>query len=178
MKKAISLLIVFVVCLSLCACGSGQPSKSPGTLSGTARHVIALNDLVLAEDDNVKISLVDFYTNERISAGNSDGGKCATFKVENKTGHNLRVHVIPYLNNEQLTASTIEGNTTIEAGRIGRIGYMFTYGIYNPSDVESLEDLYGLEFTIELSIDSGASNSEQYTVQCSVAAALDGDSTP
>ena len=184
MKKAISLLLALVMCLSLCACGSSK-SESSGNSSvsvtipvihpGTGGDKIDLDDLVLAEDDKVKISVVEFYTNKMISAGNSDGGKCVTFKIENKTDREMNVTIIPYLNNESLTAAGVEGSNAVEAGRVGRMGFAFTYGFYpNWTDLESLDELYDLEFTFELQIGAGTSNFEKHKVNCSVADAMNG----
>lgn len=187
MKKAISLLLAIVLCLSLCACGgSKQESNGNGNTSvsvtipviypGTGGDKIALDDLVLAEDDKVKISVVEFYTNKIISAGNSDGGKCITFKIENKTDYEMNVWLKSYLNNETLEVAFVDGNSTvIEAGRVGRIGFSFTYGSYpNWTDLESLEDLYDLEFTFDLKIGFGTANYEEHKVQCSFASAMNG----
>lgn len=185
MKKTIALLLALALCLSLCACGSNQSASNnnvsatiPVIYPGTGGEKIEFDDLVLAEDDKVKISLVEFYTNKMISAGNSDGGKCATFKVENKTDREMAVNVIPYLDNESLTAALVDGGTAVEAGRVGRMGFSFTYGTYpNWTDLDSLDELYELEFTFDLAIGFGTSNSETHKVSCSVADALNGNSS-
>lgn len=185
MKKTIALLLAFVMCLSLCACGGSKQTSNgntsvsvtiPVVYPGTGGDKIDLDDLVLAEDDKVKISIVEFYTNKMISAGNSDGGKCATFKIENKTDYEMSVWLTPYLNNETLEVVFVDGNSTaVEAGRVGRMGFSFTYGSYpNWTDLESLEDLYDLEFTFELQIGPGTANFEKHKVNCSVAAAMNG----
>lgn len=191
MKRIISLLLALAMSLALCACGNEKtesestpmPSSeasitAPVIIPETVSDKIDLGNLVLAEDDKVKISLVEFYTNPIISAGNSDGAKCATFKIENKTDREMNVWVIPYLHNEGLEAVFIDGNSTaVEAGRIGRMGFSFTYGAYpNWTDVESLDELYELEFTFELSLGAGTSNFESYEVKCSVDAALNPES--
>ena len=185
MKKTIALMLALSMCLSLCACGRKIVENIPVAnlapqviYPETTGEKIELGDLVLAEDDKVKITLVDFYVNKLISAGNSDGGKCATFKIENKTDREMNVWLTPYLNNESLEAVFLDGNSTvIEAGRVGRMGFSFNYGTYpNWTDVESLEDLYDLEFTFELQIGFGTSNYEEHKVSCSVAAAMGGES--
>lgn len=180
MKKVISMLLALVMCLSLCACGGGKQTSNgsvtiPVIHPGTGGDKIDLDDLVLAEDDKVKISIVEFYTNKMISAGNSDGGKCITFKIENKTDREMNVTIIPYLNNESLTAAGVEGSNSVEAGRVGRMGFAFTYGFYpNWSDLESLDELYDLELTFELLIGAGTSNFEKHKVNCSVETAMNG----
>lgn len=185
MKKTMTLLLALVMCLSLCACGSNKAESGnnasvtiPVIHPGTDGDKIDLDDLVLVDDSKVKISIVEFYTNKMISAGNSDGGKCATFKVENKTDREMVVNVIPYLDNESLTAAGVEGSNAVEAGRVGRMGFSFTYGMYpNWTDLESLDELYEMEFTFELAIGVGTSNYENHKVNCSVAAALNGDNS-
>ena len=189
MKKLAALILAFAMCLSLFACGNNQPENNGNASNGNANVTIpvvqpetvgdkiTLDDLVLVDDNKVKITLVEFYTNKMISAGNSDGGKCATFKIENKTDREMNVWMIPYLNNESLQAMFVAGNSTaIEAGRVGRMGFSFTYGSYpNWSDLESLDELYDLEFSFDLSIGAGSSNYENHKVECSVKAALNGE---
>lgn len=183
MKKILALLLALVICLSLCACGGKKAASSgDGNASvsviypGTGGDKIDLDNLVLVDDSKVKITIAEFYTNKMISAGNSDGGKCATFKIENKTKQDMNISIIPYLDNEALTAASVEGSTMVEAGRVGRIGYAFTYGIYpNWTDLESLDDLYDLEFTFEFAIGFNTGKSEIHKVSCSVADALVSD---
>lgn len=182
MKKAISLLLALVMCLSLCACGGNKSDNgnmglnAPVVYIGTPNTVgekVEFDNLVLAENDVAKIMLIEFYVDKLYGSGNSDGAKCAIFKVENKTEHELNVWVTPYLNNERISLANIEGSTMIEAGRAGRLGYYFTFGEYpNATDLESIEDLYDLEFTFEL---KDMSNFENHKVNCSVAAALNGN---
>ena len=179
MKKATSLLMVLVLCLSLCACGGNKSDNgnmsvnAPAIYIGTPETIgdkVEFDNLVLAENDVAKIMLVEFYVDKLYGSGNSDGAKCAIFKVENKTEHEMSVWVTPYLDNERISLANIEGSSTIEAGRVGRLGYYFTFGEYpNATDLESIEDLYNLEFTFEL---KDMSNFENNKVNCSVADAL------
>lgn len=196
MKRIISLILALTIIVVLCACGSKQEEDNSQVEGNSNDNVINdvsattldtqppmvidkidLGELVLVDDANVKISLLEFYTNTLIAFGNSDGGKCATFKVENKTDREINVWVLPYLNNESLQAAFVDGSSTaVEAGRIGRMGFSFTYGSYpNCSDLESVEELYDMEFTFELSIGAGTSNFERHNVTASVATAINPD---
>ena len=169
MKKTLSLLLALVMCLSLCACGVGNVQVMYPSSSG---EKIEFEDVVLAEDENVKITLVEFYEDTLLKAQNSDSAKCVTFKVENKTDSDMDFYVTPYLNNERYEAAYVSGNT-VEAGRIGSVGISVTYG-HNHSDVESLEELYNLELTFELTTGSGTNNYNNYKIQCSIQDALNG----
>lgn len=181
MKKTAALILALAMVLGLCACGQKVTEDVPATNpvsqvtpQDTIDERSEFEDLVLYEDENVTITLVEFYTEKLIAIGDSSGGKCATFKVENKTDSEVSVWVLPYLNNETLQATMVDGTTAVEAGRIGRMGFAFTYGVYpNWEDLESLDDLYNLEFTFELHVRNGTPS---YKAQCSVAAALNGES--
>ena len=67
MKKIISMLLVFTVCLSLCACGNNAASQNAEANNQAAKQfVYNYEDLDLGIDlDNVSVNNVD-YINDRL----------------------------------------------------------------------------------------------------------------
>lgn len=186
MKKIISLILALAICLSLCACGQKAAETAPEatastetqppqtTVAAPANERITFDDLVLAEDKNVKISLVDFFVETMNFAEGPVDEKCATLKIENKTDQNLSTFVRAYLDNEELSVVGLSGGA-VEAGRVSRYSATYDYGAYpNFTPLESLDKMYGLELTIELTFGYDTSEWTQYELHCSVADALSG----
>lgn len=175
MKKMVSLVLTFVICLSLCACGQNNTQASTTTISGanskesaTNGEKIEFNDLILAEDENIKISLVNFHVEERNTVNGVQEAKCAILKIENKTDYEILFYPKAYLDNEEVIVTFISSNS-VEPGRVGRFEAHYTY--LDGTVVESLDMLYGLEWSQELRIQTEP-YSTRYTLEFSVAEAL------
>ena len=143
-----ALFLALLMCLSLCACGVTSAESSNGVAQtpqviypDTTGEKIKFDDLVLAEDNNVKVMLTNFYEEEMYLVNGTQNEKCATLKIENKTDQELSFYVRAYLNNEELSVIGMSGNS-VEAGRIGNYSATYDYGVYpNTTVVESLDKL-------------------------------------
>lgn len=182
MKKMIAMTLALILCLSLCACGQKTAENTNTVVVQTPQVIypdttgekIDMGDLLLAEDENVKITLVDFYVENRNLMSGPSEEKCATLKIENKTQQELVFNARAYLDNEELTVIGMSSNS-VEAGRVARYAATYDYGVYpNSTPVESLDKLYGLEWSIELMFGAGTNDRNQYDVQCSIAEAMNG----
>lgn len=124
----------------------------------------------------MKISLADFFTEKNNTDEGAVDRKCATLKIENKTDRELIFDTRAYIDNEEVTVSTLSGNT-VEAGRISRYITSYYYGVSpNTTEVESLDQLYGLEWSADIWLMSETSEyTDSYALQFSVEDALNGE---
>lgn len=91
MKKAISLLLALVMCLSLCACGggSGTPEATEPTLSSEWMSYLCGEWEVLYRSDEGKIENVTFGEDGTVTIGS----KSATWKLEYQNDSEIRLQI-------------------------------------------------------------------------------------
>lgn len=125
MKKTIALLLALALCLSLCACGNKSNDDMQSEGSGTKEF----ENVILADNDAVKIELVNFYAKE---ANWEHLGeiieKGFTMRITNKTSSTIGFNPNHfYLDNEEVSIVIGFVSNSVEAGRTAIIPYSIWY---------------------------------------------------
>ena len=163
--------------LSLCACGKNDSAPSVEK-SNSKDRVIEFTDVVLIDDDTVKIELVKFYAKDVNWTSGKQNEKYVTFKTTNKSNHEISINPGKfYLNNEEAYVSMVDGSMNPAPGKSGQ--YSFNVG-YNETPehkaLESLDVLYNLEGSFDvMNIFEDSSNNNSYEPEFSFKNALNPD---
>lgn len=177
MKKAISLLLALVLCLSLCACGSSGQTNTPAA-SQDNNEMIEFEDIIVADDMNVTIELVNFYVEEYNWTEGKQQEKIVTFRFTNKTEQELLLNPGNfYLNNEKTYVSMENGSVSLEAGRAGKYSFLVAEDTSpEHTALKSLEELYNLEGTFSgLIINGDPYKNKILDVSFSIPKAMNGE---
>ncbi len=117
--------------------------------------IIEFTDVVLVDDDTVRIELVNFYEQEYNWNTGKQIEKCLTYKVTNKSDHELLIYLEdPYIDDESVSRSGVDGvGNAPKPGKTASYRYRIYYN--SPADkngkaLDSLDDLYRLEATFEI----------------------------
>lgn len=145
-----------------------------------APAIIEFTDVVLVDDDTVKIELLNFFEREYNWNTGKQIEKCFTYKVKNKSDHELLIYLEdPYIDDEGVSRSGLDGVGT--APKPGKSD-TYSYRIYreSPADkngkaLESLEDLYRLEATFEIKTKVDNQIVDSYDADFSLPAILGGE---
>lgn len=96
MKKALSVLLAIVMCLSLCACGTEKNEQPLQQTTGdsTSYNPDCMefeNPLLLVNDSAIRAEVVNFFQEVSPGSGTTEKDKYITLKLENKTDRNMLV---------------------------------------------------------------------------------------
>lgn len=193
MKKAISLLLALVICLSLCACGNNNvDSKVEGyaeTEAEPSNEATKNNDLIefeepvlVWEDDNVKIELVSFY--QELLNWYDKGPvleKGITVRYYNKTNYGVIIQLQEaYLGVDAVQIMHTNGSESPAAGKATTYNYMIQHITgSSTSALESMDDLYQLDGKFWVGIKHDPSSNmvnESYDVNFSLPSIMSGES--
>lgn len=168
MGKWMSLLLAGVVCISLTACGGGNDGtdKDGGKASTEAdsskqgeetvaetedSNIINFEDVVLVDNDDVKIELVSFYAEDVNWTEGKQNEKCITLKVTNKTDYDINFSSEFYLDGERTYTIFHGGSNDVAAGKSGNCTFCIAKDTQpEHTALESLDELYNLEGTFEV----------------------------
>ena len=154
MKKIISLILMIVMCLLLCACGTKmqpygvtettQPPPETVAEESNETRIEFPKPLPLVQHDNIRVELVDIFENDSVKGKNDVPHKFLSLKCSNTADYEISVTL---------------RNLSIDGIPVGCIHYLsgpsllpgesttfFIYihdGFYNGLD--SLEELYSLK---------------------------------
>ena len=155
MKKFI---LIMMICLVLSGCGASTPASSGGSgnspQSGSSDStVIHFDDTVIFENDDLKISLTDFYTEEMNWTEGKETESIVNFKIKNKSSSDMLINFRGFLDDEK--ASCIMHNTgnKFEAGKSANSTYIIKReAVPKNKALDSVEELYDLNGTFEVMI--------------------------
>ena len=144
MKRFFALLLALMLCLSLCACGNKSGDDMQSESSGTKEF----ENVILADNDAVKIELVNFYAKEENWAHLGEIiEKGFTMRITNKTSSTIGFNPKHfYLDNEEVSIMMMGISDSVEAGRTAIIPYSIWYETqpYN-TPVKTFDELSRLE---------------------------------
>lgn len=144
MKRFFALLLAVMMCLSLCACGNKSGDDTQSGSSGTKEF----ENVILADNDAVKIELVNFYAKEDNWAHLGEIiEKGFTMRITNKTSSTVGFNPNHfYLDNEEVSIMMMGISDSVEAGRTAIIPYSIWYETqpYN-TPVKTFDELSRLE---------------------------------
>lgn len=193
MKKAISMLLVLALCLSLCACGKSTSSKSNANVAQNAVNdftptqtesvnandsLIEFENVVLVDNDTVKIELVNFYAEDVDWYSDVQNEKYITVKATNKSNHDIALNPGNfYLGDEAVVAFIITGSIAPAPGKSGNYTFMIKYNTSPESTaLDSLEELYALEGSFDgLNIYEDSSKNTWLSVNFNIQSAINGE---
>ena len=152
MKKIFSLILAFVMCLSLCACGKKTQSDGATTQrpSETAaeesnENKIAFPEpLLLAEYDHIRVELVAIFENDSVKGENNVPHKFLSLKCSNTADYEISV-TLRNLSIDGVTVGCIYymSEPSLLPGETTTFLIYIHDGFYNGLD--SLEELYKLK---------------------------------
>ena len=183
MKKLLCLLLVFVMCLSLCACGKKEGTKTvltektvfmqnqkeeEGPTGGEIRNEIKfVPEKVVAEDENVKIALQSFsevYLNYTL---NPRWVATCSVKVYNKTNENIYAGIQnTYINEDKVSVGNGASNGNIKGGKSEVITFNVELEAGHQNVIKSYtaEDLYDLEGDVTIRFSDRGYTNDDYSV--------------
>lgn len=177
MKKWIVLLLAAVMCLSLCACGASGKTNSSDASNG----IIEFENTIVADDVNVTIELVNFYTEEINWGTSTQQEKIVTFRFINKTDQSIALDPRDfYINNEKAYFCPQEGQESVilEAGRAGKYSYIIAEDTSpEHTALKSLDELYELEGAFFGTIEYEGSYKYLDDISFSIPKAMNGEIT-
>lgn len=165
MKKILSLILAFAICLSLCACGKNK--ADPNHLNGAPERteqrnneIVFENPIIVAEDEYVRVELVKFYeeyyiwsdfggahgTPEKVSPSVEGANleKIVVFKFYNKCDHKVRLYMDDiYLGDDGASLYLLAAKVNPAAGKNITAPYLIRTG--EKETLQSMEDLYSFE---------------------------------
>ena len=157
MKRFFALLLALVMCLSLCACGNKSSDDMQSEVSGTKEF----ENVILADNDAVKIELVNFYAKEDNWAHLGEIiEKGFTMRITNKTSSTVGFNPNHfYLDNEEVSIVIGFVSNSVEAGRTAIIPYSIWYETqpYN-TPVKTFDELSRLEGSFDFWADVTGKN--------------------
>ena len=209
MKKIVSLVLVLVICLSLCACGNSdacncdcaqcaqcekKAEDRADSVSETAEqneNVIEFKTpIVVAEDENLRVELVEFYQEYRLwkqgypyAADSTTKGatleKIVVFKFCNKTDHTLRVAMSDaYLGNDGANIFNVDSGHSDDVAAGKNILKDFLVMTDKEETLKSIKELYSLDgdFTVWHKGEDGVLR-KNYELKFSIPNGMSGHST-
>lgn len=160
MKRAISLFLVLMMALLLCSCG--EKSKSSATPQSKDYEEIKFEDVVLVDNEKMKIELVMFYSDfvnwgDRVPANE----KYIVVKATNKTDHEFFLNADRfYINDELMHVLTAHGSIAPDPGKTQLATFIIDHDtIPKPTALDSMDELYLLEGKF-----SGVEKFDEYTM--------------
>lgn len=119
--------------------------------------IIEFQDVVLAEDELVRIELSNFFEKETRWASGTQIEKCLTYRVTNKGDKELLIYLEDtYIDDEGVNRSGLDGvGVAPKPGKSDSYAYRIYYkspAYENGKPLDSLEDLYRLEASFEICI--------------------------
>ena len=115
--------------------------------------IVEFDDVTIVDDDRITVKLTQFYEKEVNWLGSTEPvmEKYFTFKVKNKTDGDILFNVNEgYINDEGVTLIMQDGNSGPAAGKSKNYSYDVQLDTSpEGTPLESLDDLYGLEATIQ-----------------------------
>lgn len=193
MKKAISMLLVLALCLSLCACGKSTSSKSNADVVQNAVNdftpaqtenvnvndsLIEFENVVLVDNDTVKIELVNFYAEDVKWFSDVQNEKYITVKATNKSNHDITLNPGNfYLGDEAVVAIMITGSIAPAPGKSGNYTFMIKYNTSpEATALDSLKELYALEGSFDgLNTYEDSSKNTRLSVSFNIQSAINGE---
>lgn len=202
MKKVISLILVAIMCLSLCACGrtnactcdcaqcaqcekkthvheaeeiTQEPSGSATEQEDNGNKIVFPEPVLLAEDNKIQIELVSFIQEE---SPWKDIGKYVTLKMTNYADYEVGVRLENLaVNNESADASYSAGDTpNILPGETTTYFIEIRDAFNNALD--SLDQLYTLKGRFKVSRRTGTNSyTDAYEIPFSVPKSMNSNST-
>lgn len=143
-KKTLAVILVIVLVLGMAGCGGSTKEPEPTATPEPAAEptpepvpeesapaepeedptIIEFTDVVLVENDTVRLELVNFYLREYNSVDKDNVvGSCITVKATNKSDHGILLNQRPcYLNGEEVVLIGVSGGSLApDAGRSGML---------------------------------------------------------
>lgn len=151
MKKVVSLLLVLVMCLSLCACGAEKASSpvaiQPEGTNTEGNNVDFETPLLAWEDNKVKLEIIGFFQEKNIWAESPTLESGITFKLTNKTDAELNaMFVDAYIGTDNVSIIIKDVNSTVAPGKSVTQKYLINkYVGSNVAALDSIEELYELD---------------------------------
>lgn len=141
-----------IISISLCSCSKTVVQNTNDSLNKNNEGTIEFTDVVLIDDELVKIELVNFFEKNVNWSTGKQNEKCITFKATNKTNYELSIHTDKfYLKDEEAFVCMMDGTMCPAPGKSGKYSfYIGKQGTPEHSALESLEELYDLEGMFEI----------------------------
>lgn len=183
MKKTLALLLAVTMCLSFTACGSSVQKKDSSADTNQAiaeknSDMIEFDGIIVADDMNVTIELVSFYSEEINWSNGAQNEKIISLRFMNKTDHEIVLNPGNfYINDEKVYVSMCDGSVSLEAGRAGKYSYLVAEDT-NPEHtaLKNLDELYALEGSFSgLHIYEDSQKNTRLEVSFSIPKAINGE---
>ena len=167
MKKALSLLLALVMCLSLCACG-GQGNSSQGNKSKNKGDSEFDTPIVAMDNEYLKITATGKYSGKNGVYGMGGNVFGYTVIVENKTDKYINL----VLTNQSIDGFMLEfsdvgliESSDIAPGKKANTHIALYADYVNTFELESIDDVFNYEASVQISFsDDGNSYGDSVTV--------------
>lgn len=195
MKKTILLTTISAFAIFLAACGSQASSSAEETTANVKteenetdaaeskaesgagevskdKNLITFKDKILADNDIVKLELVNFYAQEVNTAEGKQNQKYISIKATNKTDHDFFLNPEFYLDGEKAYVALQGGSIGPAPGKSANYSFLVARDTKpQPTPLETLEELYDLEGAFE-GLEELESGNESIEVNFSIPEAL------
>ena len=183
MKKAVSLILAIVMCFSLAGCGKTNvvSKETEATLAGNAAQnntLIEFNNVVLVNNETVKIELINFYAEDVNWVTGTQNEKYITVKATNKTDHDIILNPGKfYLGEDEVYVLLTNGSIAPAPGKSGNYAFIIANNTSpEHTALNSLEALYTLEGSFTgLHKYEDSSKNKMLNVDFDVQAAINGE---
>lgn len=148
-------LMATIAALTFCllGCNSNQTNPSEQNSTESLRTINFDQPVILVDDDLVTVEVLNFFEEEITDA---QSGKMIeknyTLKVTNNFDHEINVRLSNgYVGNDKVTVGFDSGTPDLKMGKSAELtGMAFYDGTQGRQALNSLDDLYNLEFEIEV----------------------------
>ena len=149
MKQILSLILVFILSVSLCSCSteSVPDLKSEDNTVPNTDKIEFANPIILVDDSFLRVEVTNFFQELSVGLGSSEKDKYITLKMENRTDHNLLV-ILDQLSINNNGADVFRGSTSTEIPPKGDIVKYFRIRIDESTPLNAMEDLFQLRGTL------------------------------
>ncbi len=161
MKKWITLFLMLVLCLSLCACGGGGDTSSETTEQQSEpaeqqdesgnQEIVFEEPLVVVDNEKVTISVTRFFT-EYFNEGTNDEFASSGFEVDVENHmEGYKIDVYPRnvsLSDQRVIEFAVNGNSIVAPGKIATVRFTRL----DDKAFDDLNDLYELEGDFDLTV--------------------------
>ena len=140
--------------------------------------LIEFENVVLVDNDAIKIELVNFYAEDVKWFSDVQNEKYITVKATNKSNHDISLNPGNfYLGDEAVVAIMITGSIAPAPGKSGNYAFMIQYNTSPESTaLDSLEELYALEGSFDgLNIYEDSSKNTRLSVNFNIQSAINGE---